>query len=482
MATGLSLLRWTIGLATATARITSGDFNGDGKIDVAVTNTNSSAINLLIGNGDGTFQPKRIFTANVYFFNNSIISADLNRDGKLDLVLNNNNGVGVFLGNGDATFQAEHDYLTFSPSSAPRSLSTGDFNADGIIDVVAVSATTPAISVLFGKGDGTLLPAQNFAAGVGPTVARVADLNSDGKPDLLIGDTSISGATTLPNTMQDACFGCGNPLIADGALCNDGSVCTTGDTCHNHVCVGANLPDGSSCSARANAGGTCNAGACQDTCKAGFADCGGTCTGSSATTRTAAAAVLPAAPGTTCAAGGCVMTEILRGCSTSSPVTVHVKGSKVTAYVSNGYWHASFFADLQRAASRSCRSRAAARRRRSIRPTVVNNCASNSVTDEVVCVGNNTDVYTIERQHAHQHAAQRAATSRPALATAEATTPAWSSTPAPIARPSPSASHRRRLCHHGYQFLDLGTRAVRGSRSRSSRRRRSPSSSIRCAR
>jgi len=217
-------------------------------------------------------------------------------------------------------------------------VATGDFNADGISDLVA--AHDSAVAVFFGKSDGTFLPGVNLPAGISPSSIRVADFNRDGKPDILTGDSTYVGPSVLLNTMPDACFACTNPTTHDGSLCSDGNVCTTGDSCQNHLCVGGDVTDGISCSTRTNASGSCTVGTCHDTCNPGYADCGGICTGIVSDNQNCGGCGIPCSSGTTCASGKCVMTEILRSCSTTSPVTILVKGSNATAYVANGHWHA----------------------------------------------------------------------------------------------------------------------------------------------
>ena len=347
---------------------------------------------MLLGVGDGTFGAVHSFPLTTYFYANAISSGDFNGDGKRDLVVNNGTGISVILGNGDGTFLPEHDFI--SSGGATGSLSTADFNADGISDVAATHDS--AVSIFFGKSDGTMLAAATFPIGIAPGSVQAGDFNRDGKPDVLTGDVYNVGPSVMLSTLPDACFACTNPTVPEGASCTDGNVCTTGDTCRSHVCTGSDLTDGASCSTRANASGLCSVGACEDTCNPGFADCGGVCTGIVSDNQNCGGCGITCAAGQSCAAGRCVLTEILRSCSSSSPVTVLVKGAEVTAYVANGHWDAGFLPThvggvqaipLEGGGTPSAIGTRAA----------VDNCAANAVTGEIVCVGINNDVYTIEQ-------------------------------------------------------------------------------------
>ena len=157
------------------------DFNNDGKQDVAVAESNSFAI--LLGNGDGTFQPGTTINATG---TENLLAADFNKDGKMDLAVSEGQGVLVFLGNGDGTFQSAVLYPTDSSANAVVS---DDFNGDGIPDL-AVSAF-PAVDVLLGKGDGTFNPFISYPAGAGPYAGSglpivTADFNRDGSKDILV--------------------------------------------------------------------------------------------------------------------------------------------------------------------------------------------------------------------------------------------------------------------------------------------------------
>jgi hypothetical protein len=178
-----------------------GDVNGDGKLDVVMGNRCSDSgcsigrgsLGVLLGNGDGTFQPAVTYDSGGSYASGVAI-ADLNGDHKPDLIVVNgfSNTVGVLLGNGDGTFQTA---VTYGLSGRyPWSVAIADVNGDGRPDIlVAVDCIDAncdgAVGVLLGNGDGTFQAAVTYGSGGrGALSVQVADVNHDGKPDLLVSN------------------------------------------------------------------------------------------------------------------------------------------------------------------------------------------------------------------------------------------------------------------------------------------------------
>ncbi len=209
----------------------AGDFNGDGFPDLAVGNYEENTVSILLGKGDGTFQPEVKYS--VGSEPERVLVADLNGDGYLDLIVSNTGGgsIGVLLGNGDGTFQAQVTYecaspvglgvldvngdgypdvvagdyysnrmsvllgnkdgtlqqaVTYPTGSTPQTLAEGDFNGDGFVDVAVGNLGDNTVGIFLGNGDGTFQPMVTYAVGNGPQGVQTGDFNGDGKLDLAV--------------------------------------------------------------------------------------------------------------------------------------------------------------------------------------------------------------------------------------------------------------------------------------------------------
>lgn len=188
---------YAAGSGAATYGFAVADVNSDGKPDVLVTNDPSSTgnnIGVLLGNGDGTFQAAAFYSTTTAPY--SMVAADVNHDGKLDIITSSNtftNTVGVLLGNGNGAFQATTTYYAGGSSNLSNiytsKIAAVDINGDNNLDLVTTTSDSPTVGVLMGNGNGTFQAVVFYASGgSNPGDMAMADVNGDSKPDLLIAD------------------------------------------------------------------------------------------------------------------------------------------------------------------------------------------------------------------------------------------------------------------------------------------------------
>jgi uncharacterized protein (DUF2141 family) len=210
------------------------DVNGDGKPDLVVANECASscsgsspedgAVGVLLGNGDGTFQTAVLYDSGGYF-GHSVAVADVNGDGKPDLLVtiqcsgipcSSDSRIGVLLGNGDGTFQTAVTYG--SGGYAAESVAVRDVNGDGKLDLVVANqcigygncANGGSVGVLLGNGDGTFQTAVLYDSGGTAESVAVADVNGDGKPDLVVANYCASGCPNGTNSNVGMLLGNGD--------------------------------------------------------------------------------------------------------------------------------------------------------------------------------------------------------------------------------------------------------------------------------
>jgi hypothetical protein len=190
------------------------DVNGDHKLDILVASLYTSpdsgtggVVSILLGNGDGSYQPA-VTQSSGGIYPSSLNAADINRDGKLDIIVGNDcvseyscgsSPINLLLGNGNGTFQAQQNL------GSGWSVALGDVNGDGKLDLVALNCadhacTTGAVSVFLGNGDGSFQSPVNFNSGdPNPRALALGDFDNNGNLDILIENGGLNCGISCNN-------------------------------------------------------------------------------------------------------------------------------------------------------------------------------------------------------------------------------------------------------------------------------------------
>ncbi len=195
----------TVGFAAATnfpvgtflISLAGGDFNGDGKLDLAVGNQGSGSVSMLLGSGTGSFSAPTNFPISAGV--QRLTTGDFNGDGLLDLVAgrSGSNAVAILLGTGTGAFGAATNFVT---GTDPVAAAVGDFNADGNADLAVTNAGSANVSVLLGTGTGSFGAPTNFAVGTSPQSVAIGDFNADSKLDLAVANFTSNNVSILAGT------------------------------------------------------------------------------------------------------------------------------------------------------------------------------------------------------------------------------------------------------------------------------------------
>jgi len=240
---GFGRVSW-FGVQGASTFVTAADVNGDGLPDLLVSESPSNSIALLINGGSNKYHLFHTPFPSGGASPGTIVPIDLNRDGKIDLVVANQSQcsgcvtdgvIAVFMGNGNGTFASPVLYDSGGLGLGSQDLAVVDVNGDGKPDIIVLNcgpgnasscgSDNGVLSVLLGNGDGTFQPAKSQDVGLPVNAGfALADVNGDGKPDVLISSPTCSPAGNCPTASLIVMLGEGDGTFESAASYSTGAV------------------------------------------------------------------------------------------------------------------------------------------------------------------------------------------------------------------------------------------------------------------
>ncbi len=185
-------------VAASPRSVATGDFNGDGKLDMVVTNASAATVSVFLGNGDGTFGSENTFavlSAGVQSSNGAfsgVATGDFNNDGKVDIAVSDGGSgkISILLNTSSGSTLSFASHVDYTVAASPTRIVLADFNHDGNLDLAVACNTT--ISLLLGSGSGTFTAGTSLST-AGSSDMLVADLNNDGAADLMTSNYGGNG-------------------------------------------------------------------------------------------------------------------------------------------------------------------------------------------------------------------------------------------------------------------------------------------------
>lgn len=216
--------------------VTAADLNNDGRQDLAVANYEADSIGLLLNQGNNKFNAQVRYSMPTGSSPRSISAADVNNDGRPDLVVANSGSdeIAVFLNNGNGIFANRVSYA-LSVGAAPYSVALGDVNGDGKVDIVVANSGAHNAAVLLNTGNGAFASSVPYSTGANssPRSVALADVNNDGQLDIVVANTLAENVAVLLNlgtgafaaaTTYSTGAGSAPSAVVVGDMNNDGKV------------------------------------------------------------------------------------------------------------------------------------------------------------------------------------------------------------------------------------------------------------------